>query len=511
MHLRLQMYLILLLLTCIFIDCSSDDPQHRKPQAYHQLGSLNALLLKELSKSRVVMFYDSYPGHITFSHCVTTFLESWLNRLQQSPSDTVLPRTLFLALELGQPGESNLNEYLRTGDRYPLMRFLVDEEEKYGRDVYLTRRLSVDYLQFCERLRLVRIRIDSLNRQYPNISISLNILGPEAEPPYSYLDIRSKSRDEFITMKLHWDAFKRDSESSSRLAQYLVQHPNHKLLVFSNSMHLARDTKYGYYLARHLDSLVGRLNVSVFATSRLLGSPVSSPQIEEYNHDTEAPDFLVRKAATPPYPFPFYLVKSQNTFRALIDLAEQYDASPDTLEKDLSRKMLSHALTLLRRSHLVLDPSYKNEITSLQTVVASLTRKAIMTPQTFTVIRRLISRFDPVRDVLEIDSIMTTFTPSTDYENTLATVIYNLPGAPSTAADSFRVTIPQGNQVDAPTAHWSHMWKQRKSERQIYMLLQILWFGTPSETANAMKALQRETGHDFVSASQWEDWYQSTR
>lgn len=508
---KLRVLTVLLALGVILVQCSPDDPRRPKPQVHHQLDSLNALLLKELSKRRVVMIGDSYPGHITYSSCVTSFLESWLDRLQHTPSDTAMPRRLALALELGQPGEMILCDYLRTGDRYPLIRFLVDEQAKFDFDTYRTRQLSVDYLQFCERLRQVRNRIDSLNGRLPDVSVSLDILGPEPDPPYSYSDVRSKSRQEFNAVKSRWDTSERDQEVSLRLTKYLAQHPNQKLLVFSSSAHLQRDNKEGTFLARYLDSLIGRAGVSVFRTSRIPRNPVSGPQIAEYIHDNEAPDFLISKPTSPPYPFPFFVVKSQNTFRALVDLAEQYDAGPDTLAKDLSRKMLAHALELLRRSHLALDPARNQQIASLQTVVAAATRKAIMASRTFADIRRLLSRFDPVQDVLEIDSVMTTFAPSQDYYNTLTTLIDNLSAAASSTSDTVRVVVLNDKQVDALTANWSRTWKQTKSDRHTYMLLQILWLGTPAEVANAMVALTRETGRDFSSALQWENWWQARK
>lgn len=391
------------------------------------------------------------------------------------------------------------------------MRFLIDEQAKFGADAYLTRQLSVDYLQFCDRLRVIRTRIESLNRQNPSRLISLEILGPESEPPYGYLDVRGKPRQQLIAMKMRWDASIGDRETSSHLARYLSQHVNDKALVFSGWSHMLRDSKDGYFLARGLDSLLGRPNVSVFQTSRILRNPVSGPQIEEYRHDRESPDFLVRKPASPAYPFPFFLVKSQNTFRALVDLAEQYSAGHDTLEIDLSRKMLSQALELLRRSHLALDPTRNYEIASLQTVVGAATRKAIMAPQTFTDIRRLIARFDPVRDVLEIDSVMTTFTPSLDYYNSLTTMLDNLPTGSSSASDTISWGISEYRTADTITATWARTWKQRKPEVRTYMLIQILWLGTPDEVASAMNALKRETGRDFSTPSQWDDWWQSRR
>ena len=43
------------------------------------------------------------------------------------------------------------------------------------------------------------------------------------------------------------------------------------------------------------------------------------------------------------------------------------------------------------------------------------------------------------------------------------------------------------------------------------MLLQILWLGTPDEVAKAKAALERETGRDFKSTSQWEDWWRGNK
>jgi hypothetical protein len=194
----------------------------------------------------------------------------------------------------------------------------------------------------------------------------------------------------------------------------------------------------------------------------------------------------------------------------MVDLAERYDASPDTLDKDLSRRLLSHCLDLLRRSHLALNPAYDIQIASMQTATAAATRRAIMASRTYSDIRRLISRFDPVRDVLEIDSVMTTFAPSQDYFNTLTTLLDNLSGKASVAQRDADTELSPMNQVDTIKANWVSTWKERKSERHDYMLLQILWLGTPEEVASAMKALRRETGLAFASATEWDHWWQST-
>ena len=499
------------MLAFLAIQCSPNDPRRPKPQAYHHLDSLNTLLVRELSKSRVVMFGDSYPGHITYSRCVTSFLEYWLHRLQQSPSDTTLPHKIALALEVGQRGETVLNEFVRTGDRYPLIRYVVDEEEKFGSDVYHARPPSADYIQFCDRLRQIEIKIDSLNRQDPDLSISLEILGPEPQPPSGYIGMRRSARQYFDSMRSQWDADTRDRETSSHLAQYLTQHPDKKILVFSKATHMLRDANDGYFLARNLDSLLGRSTVSVFRTSLFRGNSVSVPQIEEYRHDKETADFLVRKSVSPPHLFPFYLVKTQNTLRALVDLSEQYGASLDTLQIDLSRRMLTHALELLRRSSLALDPKHNQEIATLQAVVNAATRKAIMVSQTYADIRRLISRFDAVKDVLEIDSVMTTFTPSSDYYNMLTTMLDNLAADSSSSQEDVPRIIVGYKSVDTITATWVRTWKERKSDRRTYMLLQILWLGTPDEVVSAMNALKRETANDLSAPLQWADWWQSKR
>ena len=447
---------------------------------------------------------------VTYSRCLTSFLGFWVDQLQQSPADTTLPRHVALALELGQPGVATLKEYLRTGDRYPLLRFLVDEQAKFNGDRYRTRELSIDYLQFCERLRLVSTRIDSLTRRPMNPAISLDILGPEPEPPYGALEIRITPRQNFNMTKSRWDSFERDRLTSLNLTQYLAAHPGTKLLVFSASSHTLRDSNNGIFLARQLDSLVGRTNVSVFQTWRVQRDSVSGPQLEEHKHTGESPDFIVRRSATPPYPFPFFLVKSQNTMRAMVDLAEQYGTSTDTLDRDRGHSLLGHALELLRFSHEALDERQNDQIAVQQSIVAAATRKAISSASTFPDIRRLISRFDPVRDVFAIDSVMITFTPSQDYRNALTTLIDNLRRDSSSISANPRA-VTKYKSVEEITEDWARIWRDRKTERRTYMLIQILWLGTPQEVNETMTALQRETGKKFRSAVEWDDWWQSAQ
>lgn len=510
MHRNLMKYLALLAPVVLLIQCTSRFPKPPDPQAYLPFDSLDSLMVRELSSHRVVMFGNSYPGHITYSSLVTSFLESWLDRIQNSTNDTTVPHKLTLALELGQLGEAALNDYLKNGDRYALIRFLIDEQAKFGMDTYGTRDLSVDYVQFCERLRLVHARVDSLNRLLPGLSVSLDILGPEPDPPYALIDVRIRSRQAFLAMKSKWDLFERDRETSSRLVQYISQHPDHRVLICSSSFHSMRDREYGIVLVHLLDSLMERRNVLVIQTSRFPRRGEATPQLEEYRHDRTMPDFIVRAPANPPYPFPFFLVKSQNTLRAMVDLAERYEASPDTLEKDLSRRLLSHSLDLLRRSHLALNPAYDVQIASMQSAVGAATRRAIMTSRTYSDVRRLISHFDPVRDVLEIDSVMTTFAPSLDYFNTLTILLDNLSGKVSVAHRDADVELSTTKQVDTIKANWVSTWKERKSARHVYMLLQILWLGTPGEVSDAMNALKRETGRTFASVTEWDEWWQST-
>jgi hypothetical protein len=209
----------------------------------------------------------------------------------------------------------------------------------------------------------------------------------------------------------------------------------------------------------------------------------------------------------PPRPFPFFLVKTQNTFRAMIDVAEQYTNSLDTLDTDLSRKLLSHALDLLKRSHLALEPKTNQEIAVLQSAVAAASRRALLAPRTFPDIRRLISRFDAVKDVSAIDSVMTTFTPSEEFYDDLTTLIDNLPSNAVPVSDTLKVSISEYKPPEAITAGWVQSWKQKKSEIRTYMLLQILWLGTPAEVLQAMRALEEQTGQKFATASEWGTWW----
>jgi hypothetical protein len=509
MHNMTLKYLLFLISAFLLIQCAPDDPRHPVAQSFHSLDSLNSILLRQLETHRVVMLADAQPGHIAYSSCVSSFLRTWLDCLQRAQVDTTIPRKLLLVLELGQSGATAVNHYLKTGDRNLLIRFLIDEQAKFKLDAYLTRNLSVDYLQFCEELRVLCERSDLLNRKNPANRILIDVAGFEPDPPYSHLDIRTKTRQQILSMKAQWDRTQRDAKSAPQLVGYLAEHPQSKVLYFTSALHLYRDAADGIFVARILDSLLGRPNVSVFQVHRNPRTPASGPQIEEYKHTAESADFLVRKRMIPPRPVPFFLIKTQNSFRAMIDLAEQYSTSLDTLDTDLSRKLLSHALDLLRRSHLALEPKTNQEIAFLQSTVEAATRRALLAPRTFHDIRRLVSLFDAMKDVMSIDSVMTTFSPSQDFYDDLTTLIDNLPSNAVPVPDTFTVSISKYEPPEAITARWVQSWKQKKPEIRIYMLLQILWLGTPAEVLQAKRALEEQTGHKFATTTEWGTWWQS--
>ena len=512
-----ELALLVLVLSFTFLQCSSDDEDRPKPQAYHHADSLNAILMKELRAKTVVMLSDLYPGHIMYSQCVASFLNSWLNQLQWNSSDSTIPRKIILALEMGSTREKELNDFLNTGDRYPLLRSLIDEQIKFDSDVYRSRILSADYLHFCDELRNLKDRIASLNAQNHIQSIALSVVGAEGEPPYTYMDYRSQSRTEFNAKHARWMAAERDRKSSMRVLQVLRETPADKMLVFSGARHLVRYPTSGCYMARYLDSLIGRSNVSVFESSpnasrlKVAQHMAIEPEqaIEEYRHAGEHADFLVRMKPTPRYQFPFFLVKSQNTLRALVDLAERYEASEDTVGKDLSRTMLAKSLELLRRSHVDLEPGQSQQIALLQRIVSAATRRAIMTPNLFANIRRLISRFDAVQDVFAIDSVMITFAPSIEFYNAITTVLENLPQSPRPSSDTAS-TFLSPQERDTMITNWAPIWRQRKIERLTYMLMQVLWLGTPTEVSNALNALKSITKQEFKTPEEWDAWWRST-
>lgn len=270
-------------------------------------------------------------------------------------------------------------------------------------------------------------------------------------------------------------------------------------------------------MARYLDSLIGRSNISVFESSpnasrlRVARHMAIEPKkaIEEFRHAGEHADFLVRMKPMPRYQFPFFLVKSQNTLRALVDLAERYEASEDTIGKDLSRTMLAKSLELLRRSHVALEPGQSQQIASLQRVVSAATRRAIMTPSLFANVRRLISRFDAAQDVFAIDSVMITFAPSIEFYNTITTVLENLPKSPRSLSDTVS-TFLSTQERDTIITNWAPIWRQRKTERLTYMLMQVLWLGTPTEVLNALNALKSITKQEFKTPAEWDAWWRST-
>lgn len=500
--------LIIVALSFLLVQCSRH-PTGPKPVQLHQLDSLDALLLKSLETHKVVIVSDALPAHCAYEQCIVSFLRSWLATIQHSPSDTTIPHSLILALDVCPDELAVLEEYCRSGDRFPLIRFLVDEQSKFGGDPLFSRPLSTDFVHFCDDLRSLRISVDSLNMSTMMYPASLQLAAGEPDPPYTYADVQVKPRREFLATKQRWDAAERCRLAAARVIRSCSDHPESRILFFANGLHALRDAPEVHSTARYLDSLLGRNQVSVFQTSRMPRTPPDGPQIEEYRHNSPMADYIVRMIALPQAPFPFYVVKSQNTLRALVDLAESYSKSSDTLELDSSRKLLGSALQLLRHSHLALRSAPNQEIAAYQSVVAAAHRNSFLSSSMIPDIRRLIAHFDAVQDIAELDSVLITFTPTQEYFNDLVTVLDNLPSRSMSRTDTLTQWVVPNTDIDSIKAAWAHTWKTDKRERKSYMLLQLLWIGTQEEVRQAIHALQAENGLRFETPEQWDDWWRS--
>jgi hypothetical protein len=104
---------------------------------------------------------------------------------------------------------------------------------------------------------------------------------------------------------------------------------------------------------------------------------------------------------------------------------------------------------------------------------------------------------------------MITFAPSIEFYNTITTVLENLPQSPRSSSDTMS-TFLSPQERDTIITNWAPIWRQRKTERLTYMLMQVLWLGTPTEVSNALNALKSITKREFKTPEEWDVWWRST-
>ena len=514
-------YALLSLLTLILIgNLGCKHPI--KPLHYYNVNSLDSLVLREMQKKSIVLFGDAYPNHITYLQAVSSILNYWVDRVAKNPLDANQPRKVILALEHESGVISAIKNYVATGNRSLLFRDILEEQlNRDFRGYFNADNPTVDFYQFIEELHLVKLRIEDFNKRNPGQTISLQIVPASIDPPYTIAEIRTMSQSKFNQLRFLWYSKERTVQSSSWLVRCLKDNPDYKILVVYDARSLGRMfSGLDFSLAHSLDSLVGRESVDVFQSTRF-PAKLNAEQnyaidpttaIEEFPHDAETEDFLLRKDVIPAYPFPLYMVKSVNTLAPFSELAARFNASKDLTDKVIAKRSFKRALSLLQRSYFSLEPGKNSEIRSLSQDLSRIPRLHAIPKVMFTRLSRLIRQFDAVKDILSIDGVISkqSNSNSTEYMGELLRVLDNLPSKSVPSQDSTPKLILPGEQLAASTTEWARKWKNRKPEILTYMLIQLSWIGTPEDIEEGMKALRFITKQDYQNPSEWSKWWIST-
>lgn len=513
----------MLFCVCTFSQGFTQDSLNGESLRTYPVDSLNVLLLNELSAKKVVMFGDAAHGHLTFERSITSFLNYWLDEVQRTPPRERMPRRIILALEMNSTFAKVMTDYFRSGDQLPLLRYFVDNATRYRSGTSFG--FSVDALQFYEELRHVFLRLDSLQRTEHSGPVSLQLLGPEVDPPITPQDRMNLSDTEFQEKQTMWFAHVRDVESSKNIIQALKENPDSRALVFYGTAHLVRrlidknivggapslGPVYDYYLAHHLDSLLGRRNVSVFGTDPRPSERMTG-RIEEFDHNSVGPDFIPHIEPVPPGQFPFYVVNSQPVVRATMELAKEYHSANDPFNWMLAGSALFRIVLASKYSYRGLDSSICSEADSLIQEIRAQYRVQSISSDVLSRAERITSGIDPLKDITLIDSIMMLANSNKDrmMMQSFREVLWNLPRAAGSFWYSREDNRAINNYQFVPFNESERkVIKERRRDIQTYCLLQLLWIGNSDEKRRAFAELKHLTKMEFDRPQEWYDWWRA--
>ncbi len=485
-----------------------------EPLRYHAAQSLDSLLLDQFKLKKVVFLGDPYEYHRTYLLTLTSFLDSWVDRIVKGPPDSSVPRHLVIALDTDPALEPVFQRFLDTGDRRALMSGIFREQSKRQLQLLFPTPPSLDFYEFLDSLRRIHLRVAALHRT-TGTSATFDLIAAYRDSSTFRTTVREWNPLSLRSRVSQWRTQEKSTETAHRFHRYLQDHPESRILAFYDNQYLFRtDPSTQLSVVSLLDSLLGKNEVTMFQTSRLSRHASLSEYsgvdprsaIEEFDLGKQGPFFIVRKEPKPAAPFPFNVVKSQNQLLAMMDLADAFFGRSDSAGVVWSKRELIQILQLLDRSELCLDARSAREIGLLLTHLSSLARYQRPLRNDLVRTRQLVNRFDGVKDIIMVDSVIGMHKSGmpTEYLSSIITVMNNLP--PDSADLQF--TNPSPDEQMVPTlADWGNKWRRRKVEITTYMLTQLLWIGTPKEVEGAMGALRFITKFNYRTPDEWSHWW----
>jgi YVTN family beta-propeller protein len=495
--------------------------------AAHPFDSLNAILMDNLCRKKVVMIGDGYHEHGAFMRLVTGLLNRWVDTLeaeQKGGASAVsangrneVPHKLMLFLEADSEETDLKLRSIRNGDATPWLARMLKLETEWG---HLPGGTSVDVVEYTTALNRILDRVARLNAKYPMHPYDFQIVGPEGIPPYKPFD-RGQTRDtaeirkkylEFERTKINWFAHERDQISSHGVWKALTEHPGYKGVVFYGTAHLMRgrqnkadvggreygiDSAYDYYLAHFLDGYFGRDSVAVFFTQSKWRAEESG--IIENAHSGEVSDYNISCPLVPRGPSPLELLPSRTVLAAFRELVKDCEKEGNEHGRVFGRVYATRLYLLLKRSNLNDGKATRPLLDSIRahtrdTSAAAAAKRDVLFDS-------LIANYDAISSIDSLQNwLAIRASDSLFYNEMLNLVIMNIPGGDS-VHDSWRPThLPLDSTMHAFV-------RAHNLDLVEYFLVNLLWIGTPDEKTRAVAELTTLTGQSYRTAEEWSEWW----
>ena len=514
---RLWSGLILSIFICIIFLIYHTNQGYLKHENIYPYDSLNVLLYETCCTHKCILLADSYHGRGYYKERVISFLRYWLNKTIADSNYIKIPSKLILFLEIDKNVQENFCSYIKTGDSYSLLSFLMDKNVNYS-----TYFFTIDNLIFLYELRDINEEISKANQNRKN-KIELRLIGSEANPPYNDEDIVKMSKEEFEKKRIVWFANERDRLSSMNIKNELDTDPDYKALIFYGSAHLLRGiqmkgvintspfaylnkTLNGYYLAHCLDSIIGRNQVSVFTdySSESGRNHQNESTIERLKFSEESPDFVINNVSLYPLSHcPIFFIRNRMTLKTLIVGLNKYGYGESKLDVALRIHYIKSLYYQLSRSYLYTSPVYKSKIDFIYRGVPEEKEKSHV-QQIIKIGNELINSFDAVKNIMRLDEWVTNtnLPDSTIHVPMMREIIRALPSSALINEDTeqwqskFRFSENEKKQI-----------LKRKDELIQYSLIILLWIASPSEKEAALQGLQKMTGMNYQTTENWSEWW----
>jgi len=516
-----------------FVGCSqhkkSDNQQIDQIKRSYRIDSLNDFLMDNLRSKRIVMLGDAYHENGYYMRLVTGVLDEWLDRLEKEKNNSLsrgagqkedrplspLPKKLILFVEADSERVDTMKHCMQTGDISNWLMFQLRGESKWGSMIGGT---SVDNFEFFKNLKRIEDRVEKLQKQDPSNSYDFRILGPESIPPYDLIRTKDSSlwRErvrQFQEARSEYFVHQRDERSSATIRKVLDEHPDYKALIFYGTAHLLRglqnkareggpkgvDTAYGYYLASYLDKYFSRDSVSVFFTVHVPGW--QKGVIREFERTAVSADYRVFCVPAPPLQCPLGMVNCQNLLRAYNELMRQNSLGDSEEEQMYSQGYAIRLSNQLRRSYLFSRPEFRPWLDSLRHYAWDTSR--IVNRKRIEIANRLIKSFDAIQNINSLETwIAKPLKDSAWYLPMLKMVLANLP------PQAMPLGIDQLENLSL-NEDTKPMIITRKEELVEYLLVNLLWVGTPDEQNRARTELTAKTGMKLKDEREWSDWWRT--